>query len=108
MANEGRFRRDLYFRLAVVTIEVPSLNERREDISLLANYFLDRFSKKFRKSFSGLAPDAVHALEHFHWAGNVRELRNVIERAVLLGKGNLLSATQLGLEISTDPSFTLC
>jgi two-component system response regulator AtoC len=102
LANEGRFRRDLYFRLAVVTIEVPSLNERREDISLLANYFLDRFSKKFRKSFSGLAPDAVHALEHFHWAGNVRELRNVIERAVLLGKGNLLSATQLGLEISTD------
>jgi DNA-binding NtrC family response regulator len=100
MAQEGAFRMDLYYRLAVVRIEVPSLNQRLEDIPLLARFFLERFTKKFGKAFTGLAPDAMEALQRFNWTGNIRELRNIIERAVLLGSGALLTLEQLGLEAS--------
>jgi DNA-binding NtrC family response regulator len=95
--DEG-FRMDLYYRLAVVKLEVPSLNQRREDILPLAKFFLNKFSMKFRKSFTGLAPDAIEALENFNWTGNVRELRNMIERSVLLGNGTLLQRKHLGIE----------
>jgi DNA-binding NtrC family response regulator len=95
--DEG-FRMDLYYRLAVVKLEVPSLNQRREDILPLAKFFLNKFTMKFRKSFTGLAPDAIEALENFNWTGNVRELRNMIERSVLLGNGTLLQRNHLGIE----------
>lgn len=104
MAQEGTFRMDLYYRLAVVRIEVPSLNQRLEDIPLLAKFFLDRFTKKFGKNFTGLAPEAMEALQQFNWTGNIRELRNIIERAVLLGSGTLLTLDQLGLEASACAS----
>jgi DNA-binding NtrC family response regulator len=99
MAQDGGFRMDLYYRLAVVKIEVPSLNQRREDILPLAKFFLERFTKKFGKAFTGLAPDAIEALETFNWTGNIRELRNLIERAVLLGSGTLMTLDQLGMEV---------
>jgi DNA-binding NtrC family response regulator len=95
--DEG-FRMDLYYRLAVVKLVVPSLNQRREDILPLAKFFLNKFSMKFRKSFTGLTPDAVEALENYNWTGNVRELRNMIERSVLLGNGTLLQLKHLGIE----------
>jgi DNA-binding NtrC family response regulator len=98
MAQAGGFRLDLYYRLAVVKIEVPSLNQRRGDILPLAKFFLERFTKKFGKAFTGLAPNAIEGLEKFNWTGNVRELRNMIERAVLLGSGTLLTLSQLGLD----------
>jgi DNA-binding NtrC family response regulator len=98
MAQEGAFRMDLYYRLAVLKIEVPSLNQRRGDILPIAKFFLEKFAKKFGKAYTGLSPDAVEALEKFNWTGNVRELRNMIERAVLLGSGTLLNLNQLGLE----------
>ena len=98
MAQEGTFRMDLYYRLAVVKIEVPSLNQRREDILPLARFFLQKFTKKFTKTFTGLAPEAIEALEKFNWTGNIRELRNLIERAVLLGNGSLLTLDQLALD----------
>jgi len=100
MAQESAFRMDLYYRLAVIKIEVPSLNQRREDILPLARFFLERFTKKFGKTFTSIAPDAIDALENFKWTGNIRELRNMIERAVLLGGGTLLTLDQLGLEAS--------
>jgi len=96
--NDEGFRMDLYYRLAVVKLEVPSLNQRREDILPLAKFFLNKFSKKFGKSFTGLTPEAVEALQNFNWTGNVRELRNLIERSVLLGNGTLLDLKQLGFE----------
>ncbi len=98
MAQENAFRMDLYYRLAVIKIEVPSLNQRRGDILPLARFFLDRFAKKFGKTFTGIAPDAIEALETFDWTGNIRELRNIIERAVLLGSSGVLTVDQLGLE----------
>ncbi len=104
MAQEGTFRMDLYYRLAVIKIAVPSLNQRREDILPLTRYFLDKFTKKFGKSFTSLGPDAIEALEQFNWTGNIRELRNLIERAVLLGSGTVLTLNQLGME--TAPAAT--
>ncbi len=102
MAQAGDFRLDLYYRLAVVKLEVPSLNRRKEDIEPIARYFLDHFRKKFNKSFTGIAPEAIQALETFPWAGNVRELRNVIERAVLLNNGTVLNVEQLGIEMADN------
>jgi DNA-binding NtrC family response regulator len=96
--EEEGFRLDLYYRLAVVKLEVPSLNQRREDIIPLAKFFLNKFSKKFVKSFTGFTPEAMAALQSFNWTGNVRELRNLIERSVLLSNGTLLDLEQLGFE----------
>jgi DNA-binding NtrC family response regulator len=101
LADQGKFRKDLYFRLAVVKIAVPSLNDRREDILVMARYFLDRFSRKFEKSFTDLSAEAVEALENFNWTGNVRELRNMIERAVLLNEGTVLTLNQLYMDEDT-------
>lgn len=104
MSQKGEYRLDLYYRLAVVQIEVPSLNERREDILPITRYFLDKFSRKFRKEFTGLAPDAAQVLERHNWTGNVRELSNLIERAVLLGSGTLLTQELLGIADIAPPT----
>jgi DNA-binding NtrC family response regulator len=83
-AAAGHFREDLYFRLAVVTVAVPALSARREDIDQLARYFTQEFATKLRKRIKGLTPEALRRLRHYPWPGNVRELKNVLERAVLL------------------------
>jgi DNA-binding NtrC family response regulator len=80
----GKFREDLFYRLQVMPILLPPLRERRGDVVLLANYYIDRFNREFRKKVKGLSPAAVDLLEHYGWPGNVRELRNAIERAMLL------------------------
>lgn len=97
MINGGLFRRDLYFRLGVVKVQVPSLNERRDDIVPLAKYFVLEFSRKFAKTFTGLCPEAERALMAHHWTGNVRELRNIIERAALVGRGPEVRLEDLGI-----------
>lgn len=109
LAQEDKFRLDLYYRLAVVKLFVPSLNQRREDILPLARFFLDKFTKKFGKSFTGFTAEAVEAIQNFNWTGNIRELRNLIERAVLLSSGTLLDLNQLGIECTqaTAPDATL-
>src|SRR5467141_2193482 len=81
---EGRFREDLYYRLSVIHIHLPALRERREDIPLLARFFLERFRKSMEKSIEGIEPEAMRRLESYDWPGNVRELENTIERAVAL------------------------
>jgi DNA-binding NtrC family response regulator len=102
--EEGGFRLDLYYRLAVVKLEIPSLNDRKEDIEPLARFFLNTFTKKFRKSFTGLSPEAIVALQNHNWTGNVREMRNLIERAVLLGDGVQLDPGQLGIDTIHTPT----
>ena len=91
------FRDDLYYRLAVVKMRIPSLNERRDDILLLAKHFLVEFSRDFGKQFSGISPAAAAALKVYDWRGNVRELKNLIERGVLVGKGKELTLQDLGI-----------
>jgi len=93
MVQEGGFRADLYYRLNVIRLHVPPLRERGEDIPLLAQFFLARYSRKNRKELEAITPDALDALCGYHWPGNVRELENVIERAVVLARG-----AQIGLE----------
>jgi len=99
MIEEGLFRKDLYFRLGVIKVQVPSLNERPGDIVALAKYFLQEFSKKFGKKFTSISREAEQLLLVHNWTGNVRELKNLIERAVLIGKGPALTENELGLNM---------
>ncbi|MBP7669315.1 MAG: sigma-54-dependent Fis family transcriptional regulator [Candidatus Eisenbacteria bacterium] len=96
---EDRFRHDLYFRLKVVSIELPPLRERGDDVVLLAATFLEDFSREMRKRFERIHPDAERLLRAYSWPGNVRELRNLIERVVLLEEGPELEARHLPEEI---------
>ena len=98
MITNNTFRKDLYFRLGVVKIKVPSLNERQEDTVLLARYFLQHFNEKFGRTLTGISDRAVELLKLYIWSGNVRELKNMMERAVLTARGTELSPGDLGLE----------
>lgn len=101
--NAGRFRQDLYYRLNVVAIEVPSLRQRREDIPLLTNHFLQRFAERNRKAVKGFTPQAMDLLIHYDWPGNIRELENAVERAVVLLTGEYISERELPLAIASTP-----
>ncbi|RPJ85406.1 MAG: sigma-54-dependent Fis family transcriptional regulator [Acidobacteria bacterium] len=85
--REGKVREDLYFRINTITLRVAPLRERTEDIPLLCEYFLEKFSQRYQKNIRGFSPAAYHVLIRNRWAGNVRELENAIERAVLVSKG---------------------
>jgi two-component system response regulator AtoC len=82
--KEGKFREDLFYRLQVMPIVLPRLRDRRGDVPILANYYIDLFNREFKKRVRGLTPEALQALESYRWPGNIRELRNAIERAMLL------------------------
>ncbi|MGB3344914.1 MAG: sigma-54 dependent transcriptional regulator [Aequorivita sp.] len=92
----GRFREDLYHRLAVILINVPSLNERREDIPLLVDYFSERISSEHGTLQKKFSPKAIKTLQEYDWTGNIRELRNVVERLIILG-GNEISEQDVKL-----------
>jgi DNA-binding NtrC family response regulator len=98
--EDGLFRNDLYYRLQVIPIELPPLRERREDIELLANYFISIFNKEFNKNVKKIAPAVADALRDYSWPGNVRELKNVIERAMLLEAEDELLPEHIPTEIS--------
>jgi len=99
LSRQGKFRDDLYYRLSVIKIEVPSLKARKEDILLLAYHFLRQFCRKFRKPVETIAPEAEQSLLKKAWQGNIRELRNLIERAVLLTNRGELGVEDLGLPV---------
>jgi DNA-binding NtrC family response regulator len=96
---EGRFRQDLYYRINVINIELPPLRSRPNDVVLLAHSFLEQVREDSRRQVTGFADDTLVALERYHWPGNVRELQNVIERAVLLGKGPVITLADLPMEV---------
>jgi DNA-binding NtrC family response regulator len=109
---EGKFRLDLYYRLNVFPIVMPSLRERRDDIALLVNHFIGYFSRKTGKAVSGVSEKVLRALMEYDWPGNIRELENVIERSVLLARGNIIDQISLpsnstpGIEANTpEPTF---
>jgi len=93
--QEATFRQDLYYRLNVLSLTMPALKDRREDISLLAGYFAMRFSKKAGRSLKGISPEARKCLVSYDWPGNVRELENAIERAVVLGTTDVIQPEDL-------------
>ncbi|MBS1520298.1 MAG: sigma-54-dependent Fis family transcriptional regulator [Bacteroidetes bacterium] len=109
-SEENHFRSDLYYRLSVFQITLPALRERKKDISLLAEYFMSYFAAKVVKQITSLSKTFVEKLEAYNWPGNIRELKNVIERAVILCDGNELDETLLPYEIqhiATRPNQAL-
>jgi two-component system response regulator HydG len=94
-ARKGSFREDLYYRLNVVSLKIPALADRREDIPLLASFFLSKFAERNRKKIKGFTPGAMDKLNHYKWPGNVRELENAVERAVILTAGEYISEKDL-------------
>ena len=93
---EGRFREDLYHRLAVILINVPSLNERRDDIPLLISHFTEKIASEQGTAIKHFSKEAVKLLQEYDWTGNIRELRNVVERLIILG-GNEISESDVQL-----------
>jgi len=102
MCEDGFFRRDLYYRLQVFPIEVPSLKERIEDIPLLIQTFLKRLNQHYQKAISGVHPAVMQALLQYDWPGNIRELENLIERAYVIESSSLLTARSFPHELFDD------
>lgn len=100
LAQKGQFREDLFYRLSVIPINLAPLRDRREDIPILIDYFVDSYNTRFNKSVSGLTDEARHALETYDWPGNVRELRNAIERAMILQDNGPLSLDLFPIRIA--------
>ena len=104
--GKGTFRQDLYYRLNVMTIKLPPLNERTEDIPLLCNRFINQFNKTLDKKVSGLAPEAMTRMLEYAWPGNVRELENSIERAMVVADDPLLLPEHFPAEIIDNNGST--
>ena len=104
MVREGKFREDLYYRLHIFPIYVPPLRKRKSDIVLLADHFLDRYNKMLGKDIRRLSTGTIDMLMSYHWAGNVRELENCIERAVLVAEGNVIYPHHLPSTLQTAES----
>ena len=104
MIEAETFRRDLFYRLNVITITLPPLRERSDDVRLLCRHFIDDYNDNFGKSITGLTPAAEALLRSYHWPGNVRELKNLIERAMILEDGPEIGADALPIDITETPS----
>ncbi|MBJ6762626.1 sigma-54-dependent Fis family transcriptional regulator [Myxococcaceae bacterium JPH2] len=102
----GRFRKDLYYRLAVVPIVLPALRERRSDIPMLAQHFVDKYNRRLNKKIEGIADDALALLQTYAWPGNIRELENLIERVLLFADGPLITAKDLPEPVRQGTSMT--
>lgn len=100
-AEAGNFRLDLFYRLSVFTIKLPSLNERKQDIELIAKHYLKQFADKVNKRVERMSDEFIQELTHHHWKGNVRELKNVIERVVILAEKGVIGADLLPVEFRT-------
>jgi two-component system NtrC family response regulator len=102
MIADGRFREDLYYRLAEIVVKIPSLAERPGDATLLAKVFLSRFAKEMNPKVRGFAANALTAIDAWPWPGNVRELENRVKRAVIMADGKLITAADLDLAEPDD------
>ncbi|WP_019023402.1 MULTISPECIES: PEP-CTERM-box response regulator transcription factor [unclassified Thioalkalivibrio] len=98
LIQQGEFREDLYYRISEISVSIPPLRERKGDATLLAHYLLDRFTQDQRRPRRGFTQDATHAIEAYDWPGNVREMENLIRRAVIMADSQLITAKDLGLE----------
>src|SRR5262245_23410419 len=107
MMEEGRFREDLFYRLHVITVQLPSLRERKEDVPLLVQHFFDKYGVENNKPDLELTPEALDLLHEYDWPGNVRELENVIERAVVLSSSNRIDVDLVPDHVRTNKSFQM-
>ena len=106
LVREGRFREDLYYRINTVHIALPPLRERKEDIVPLAQLFLERFAEKYHRPLTGIEPEAAEILKAQAWSGNIRELQNVIEKAVILSEAKNLTAKDIERDARSGPGMT--
>lgn len=107
LIEKGKFREDLYYRLNVISLTIPPLRERSEDILILAYHFLKKFSKKTARTSDKISVDALQALQNYSWPGNVRELENVIERSVVLSEKDTITAKSLPPKILSDTFYNV-
>jgi two-component system response regulator AtoC len=103
-SEAGKFRLDLYYRLSVIQIDIPSLRERGDDVLLLSQHYIDSFGERMRKHIHGIAPDVATTFRRYNWPGNVRELRNVIERAMILEDNDVITMKYIPRAMSTAGS----
>ena len=106
LVRQGRFREDLYYRINTVHIALPALRDRQEDIVPLAELFLKRFAEKYHRPLTGIAPEAAELLKTQRWSGNIRELQNCIEKAVILSEGTVLTAKDLQIDARSGSGMT--
>src|SRR5213079_92904 len=104
MVQDGRFRDDLYYRINVLSIDVPPLRERRDDIPVLIDYFLRKHTRNTSRLIKGLTPDTKKMMTDYGWPGNVRQLESAIERAILLCEGEFITVEDLPLEVRQEAS----
>ena len=100
--KEGRFREDLYYRLNVINLKLPSLRERKGDIGLLIDNFLVKYSRKNKKDIKGITPQSAKLLDNYDWPGNIRELENTIERAVVMARNEYIEPSDLPSNINVN------
>ena len=103
-SEDGRFRLDLYYRLAIIRIDIPPLRDRGDDVLILAEHFMERFKEQMRKRIRGMTPEVMDVFRHYTWPGNVRELRNVIERVMILEDGDMITTAYLPNDLIADRS----
>ena len=106
LVREGRVREDLYYRINTVHIALPPLRERKEDILPLAQVFLEKFARKYHRTLTGISEDAAEALKEYRWSGNIRELQNCIEKAVILADGSELTVKDIQIDARSGPGMT--
>jgi two-component system response regulator PilR (NtrC family) len=107
MMEEGQFREDLFYRLHVISIQLPPLRDRKDDIPLLAHHFLEKYGEENRKRDLEVTPEALDLLTEYDWPGNVRELENVIERAVVLSPGSRIGIELIPDHVRKAPNFQM-
>jgi DNA-binding NtrC family response regulator len=103
--KQAAFREDLYYRINVISLQIPPLRERKEDIRLLIRHYLEKYSQSMGKQIKDISPEAMGVMMNYEWAGNVRELQNVIERAILISDGDLIGPQHLPVGMRTEESF---
>jgi DNA-binding NtrC family response regulator len=103
--RQGKFREDLYYRLNVMQIALPPLREHAADVPLLVNFYVDLFNREFRKKVRGVTPEALELLKAYRWPGNIRELRNAVERAMLLADSDWLSPEHFPMNRQRDTTI---
>lgn len=106
MVKKGTFREDLYYRLNIVSLHIPPLKERKEDIPLLADHFLEMYARQYNRPVTGISPEAMQRLLAYSWPGNIRELENIIQQALILAAGELMGAPDIQIpqsHVTTKP-----
>ena len=107
MVANKEFREDLFYRISEITINIPPLRDREEDVIILAQFFLQQYAAEYKRNIKGFADDAIQALKQHRWPGNIRELQNKVKSSVIMAAGNQVSAIDLGLLNSGDDNYEL-